>query len=455
MLANAVFIRARVRDGANWSALVEAAFYIVQDFSGLAVTEIMYHPPAFGAFAGDEVEFLELKNSGTNTLDLSGLQFTDGITFAFTNGTRLAPGAFFVLARNAAAMAAKYPGVTVNGLFTGKLDNGGEKLTLTHLLGTNAFSFSYNNAVPWPITPDGYGFSLVCANLAGNPDSSSSWRPSVNLGGSPGADDPAASIAPVVVNEILTHTDLLQLDTIELFNPTATNVNIGGWFLSDDAALPKKFRIPNATTIPAGGFAVFTETNFNAQPGIPPSFALSSHGESLFLFSGDANTNLTGYSHSFDYGAAANGVSFGRYVVSTGDEQWPAMTTTTPGGANSAPRVGPLVINEVMYHPAPGYDEFVEIYNLSGTNLALYDRAFPTNGWKLSGLGYTFSNTVTLGAGQYLLLVNIDPPVFRAKYGVATAVQILGPYAGILQDSGENLRLERPDAPGGHGSLSL
>ena len=105
---------------------------------------------------------------------MSGLQFTDGLTFAFTNGTRLAPGAFFVLARNATAMAARYPGVTVNGLFTGKLDNGGEKLTLAHLLGTNAFSFSYNNAVPWPITPDGYGFSLVPRNAAVNP-SACTW----------------------------------------------------------------------------------------------------------------------------------------------------------------------------------------------------------------------------------------------------------------------------------------
>src|SRR5206468_2254024 len=119
-------------------------FYVVQNFTGLAVTEIMYHPPA-AAFPGDEYEFLELKNTGTNTLDLSGLQFTDGLTFAFTNGTRLAPGAFFVLARNTNAFALKYPGVTVNGIYSGRLDNGGERLTLTHLLGTNAFSFSYNN----------------------------------------------------------------------------------------------------------------------------------------------------------------------------------------------------------------------------------------------------------------------------------------------------------------------
>ncbi|HWN97206.1 MAG TPA: lamin tail domain-containing protein, partial [Methylomirabilota bacterium] len=450
-ITNGVFLRARVRDGANWSAIVEAAFYVVQDFAALKVTEIMYNPPVLGTNTSDDLEFLELKNTGTNTLDLSGLQFTDGLTFIFTNNTRLLPGAFFVLARNTSAFAQKYPGVAVNGIYTGRLDNSGERLTLSHVLGTNVFSFSYNNAVPWPITADGYGFSIVRGNINGDPDSSSSWRVSANLGGSPGADDPTTIIAPVVINEILTHTDLPQLDSIELFNPAPTNVNISGWFLSDDAAAPKKFRVPNGTIVSPGGFIVFYETDFNAQPGLPPSFALNSHGESLFLFSGDANTNLTGYSHSFDYGAAANGVSFGRYLISTGDENWPPMSALTLGGNNSAPRVGPLVINEVMYHPALGYEEFVEIHNLSASQVALYDSSYPTNAWKLTGLNYTFSNTVSIPAGGYLLVVPTTPAAFRAKYSVPAAVQIVGPYAGVLQDSGERLRLERPDAPDTNG----
>jgi len=158
-----------------------------------------------------------------------------------------------VLARNTNAFAVKYPGVVVKGVFTGKLDNNGDKLTLSHVLGTNVFSFTYNNVVPWPITPDGYGFSLVPATTNGDPNVASSWRASANLGGSPGADDPASSIAPIVINEILTRTDPPQLDAIELFNPTTTNVNISSWFLSDDALQPKKFRIPADTWITPGG----------------------------------------------------------------------------------------------------------------------------------------------------------------------------------------------------------
>jgi hypothetical protein len=447
VLTNAAFLRARVRDGATWSALVEAAFYVVQDFTPLQVTEIMYHPPPLTPYNGDDLEFIELKNTGPTTLDLSGLLFTDGIGFTFTNGTRLAPGAFFVLVHTPAAFATRYPGVAFQGVFSGKLDNGGEKIALAHTLGTNVFSFSFDTRPPWPVTPDGYGFSLVRASTALNPGVPAAWRPSANLGGSPGADDPVVTIPAIVINEILTHTEPPQVDAIELRNPTAGSVNIGGWFLSDDSAQPKKFRIPDGTSLAPGGFIVFTEADFNPQPGVAPSFALNSHGESLYLFSGDATTNLTGYSHSFDYGAAAPSVSFGRLVISTGEEQWPAQVVNTFGAANAGPRVGPLVINEILYHPATGFDEFVELYNLSGATVALYDPANPTNGWKLNGLGYTFSNNVSLPPGGYLVLSPIDPAQFRAKYNVPIAAQVLGPYTGVLQDSGERLRLERPRAP--------
>src|SRR5205823_4941351 len=96
----------------SWSALVEAPFFPPQDLSRLSLTELMYHPPDIGTTNGDEFEFLELKNAGTNTLNLSGLTFTDGITFTFTNGTLLSPGQFCVLVHNPAAFAAKYPGVS-------------------------------------------------------------------------------------------------------------------------------------------------------------------------------------------------------------------------------------------------------------------------------------------------------------------------------------------------------
>lgn len=446
-------VRARVYNAGNWSPLVEAVFYPPQDLSRLALTEIMYNPPALGAVVGNNLEFLELKNTGTNTLNLSGLTFTSGITFTFTNGTTLAPGAFFVLARHAASFAAKYPGVTVHGAYTGQLDNSGEKLTFSHPLGTPVFSVTYDDRSPWPVAPDVVDFSLVQVSpgVSQAPDKGHRWRASTNPGGSPGADDPEPSIPPIVVSEVLAHTDLPQKDAVELYNPTATNVNIGGWFLTDEPDTPKKFRIPNNTLIPAGGRIFFDEDDFNAVPGGTNSFLLSSTGDDVHLFSASTNGTLTGYSHSAEFGASFNGVSFGRYVNSVGEEFFPRQPVVTLGAANGSPAISPVVISEIHYHPDANGDEFVELLNLTGSPVGLYHAAFPTNAWKLGGADFNFPTNVTLGANSTLLVVATNPAVFRAKYNVTTNIQIFGPYSGQLQDSGENLELLAPDNPNTNG----
>ena len=441
-------VRARVFDGGNWSALIDAVFYPPQDLSKLALTEIMYNPPALGGTAGNNLEFLELKNTGTNTLNLSGLTFS-GIAFTFTNATTLGPGQFFVLARNAASFASKYPGVTVHGTYTGQLDNSGEQLSLTHALGTPIFSVTYDDRPDWPVGPDVADFSLVqtMPGISQAPDKGNRWRASTNPGGSPGADDPTPSIAPIVISEILAHTDPPQKDAIELYNPTATNVNIGGWYLTDEPDTPQKFRIPNNTVINAGTRIYFDEDDFNAMPGTPTNFLISSTGDDVHLFSATTNGTLTGYSHSAVFGASFNGTSFGRFVNSAGDEFYPRQTSLTLGSINPGPVIGPVVISEIHYHPLTNGDEFVELLNLTGSPVTLYHATFPTNAWKLSGVDFTFPTNITLGGNSTLLVVATNPAAFRAKYNVPTNVQIFGPYVGQLQDSGENLELQAPDNP--------
>lgn len=460
-------VRARVLSNAVWSAVSEATFYVAQDFRELLVTEIMYNPPTWGGYLGDDLEFLELKNAGAGTLDLSGLSFTDGIAFTFTNGTRLLPGQFFVLGRNPGALAAKYPGLTVHGNYTGRLDNGGEVLTLSHLLGGQVLSFDYKDSGRWPVTPDGKGFSLVPRTPNTNPDPGSpmNWRASAAAGGSPGADDPAASIAPIVVNEALTHTDPPEVDWIELGNPTEADVDIGGWFLTDDAAVPMKYRIPDGTIILAHGYRVFTEADFNPTAGTNTSFALGSTGDQVYLLSGDATTNLTGYSHGFSFGAAENGVTFGRHVNSVGDEQFVAQIVPTREATNAGPRVGPVVFKEIMYHPPdlPGgidnvQDEYLLLQNVSGDVLPLFDPVFPTHTWRVrGGVDFDFPANVILAPGSALALVSFDATnavllnAFRARYGQLATVPVYGPYAGKLDNGGEGVGLYKPDAPDTNG----
>src|SRR5262249_7784988 len=155
----------------------------------------------------------------------------------------------------------------------------------SHATGATIFSVTYGTRPPWPSTADGTGFSVVPVNpnLNPNPADPSNWRASSIIGGSPGMDDPSSTIATILINEALTHTDLPELDSIELFNPNATNVDLGNWYLTDQRTVPQKFRIPGPKMISANGYLVLTENDWNP-PGSSNSFRLDSHGEEVYLY---------------------------------------------------------------------------------------------------------------------------------------------------------------------------
>jgi hypothetical protein len=96
-------------------------------------------------------------------------------------------------------------------------------------------------------------------------------------------------------------------------------------------------------------------------------------------------------------------------------------------------------------------DEFVELRNLAGHDVPLFDPDHPTNTWRLNGLGFTFPTNVVLRSNALLLIVATNAADFRAKYAVPDSVLILGPSGGTLQDNGERLELKRPDVPDTNG----
>jgi len=140
-----------------------------------------------------------------------------------------------------------------------------------------------------------------------------------------------------------------------------------------------------------------------------------------------------------------------------------AQFRTGTGLMNAGPKVGPVVLNEIMYHPVTVTgtnstentdDEFVELFNFSTNAVPLYDPLAATNHWKLGGgIDFVFPANVTLTAGGFAVVVDFDPTnvatlaAFRSKYGVATNVPIYGPYSGKLNNGGESVELYRPDPP--------
>jgi hypothetical protein len=378
----------------------------------------------------------------------------------------LAAGQSGVVVANNTSFTSRYGvGRLILGTYTNShLANGGDQLKLEGPLREPIHDFRYDDTW-YPIT-DGFGFSLVIRNENAPLNTwglAASWRPSGALGGSPSQDDPAQPNFPqVVINEVLTHSDPPPpTDTIELLNLSGTPANIGGWFLTDDLRTPKKYRIANGTTIGSNGYMLFNESQFNVGPN---SFSLSSLGEEVYLFSADANTNLTGYLHGFDFGPAANGVTFGRYITASGSEQFPAQRSATLGAANSGPLIGPIVITEIMYHPPDIFrrgafvnnveDEYIELRNITDEAVPLYHLAYPTNTWKLTeAVDYAFPMGISIPAGGYVIVAGIDPadPVklngFRARNGISPSVTIYGPFKGNLDNDSEAVELRRPDNP--------
>jgi len=422
--------------------------------SALLITEMMYNPSG-----GQEYEFIELKNTGTTSLALGEVAFVAGIAYTFPSGARLDPGAFAVLVQDPAAFASRYPGIAMAGVYSGRLDNAGERVALNDSSGAPLIELTYDDNPPWPTSADGLGYSLVMANAAGDPNLASTWRASTLPNGSPGRNDPEPIFGAVVINEVLAHSDLPYEDAIELYNPSNDPIHVGGWFLSDDAADLRKYRIADGVMLPPQGFAVFYEYQFNPSPGVPPSFGLSANGDELHLTAANPDGSFTGYNVSFEFGPSDVNVSLGRYETSAGID-YPALHRPTfgldhpasvqqfrtgAGATNTGPRIGPVVINELHYHPVDGVDEFLELLNISGTDVTLYDPLSTDDTWRMTqGISYTFPANTVLPAGQTMLLVAIEPAMFRATYGIPGHIPIVGPYSGSLSNGGERVELARP-----------
>lgn len=184
-IARRTSLRLRVRNGATWSARVDAEFFVAQDYAALQPTEVSYHPSDSPDRDGDDFEFVELRNTGSDRLDLSGLRFTSGIEFGFADGAVIEPEGFAVLVRDPDAFAVRFPGVPVTGTYAGRLDNGGETLTLEHLLGFRVFTMAYGDGSPWPAAADGLGPSLQRTDLTSTAGDPKAWMAAAPTPGAP------------------------------------------------------------------------------------------------------------------------------------------------------------------------------------------------------------------------------------------------------------------------------
>ncbi len=405
--------------------------------AGLRITEIMAH-----ANAGTDAEFIELKNVGTEPIDLTGTRFTLGVAFDFGSSevASLFPGEYLVVVASVYDFSLLYDADAINiaGEYGGQLEEDGERIELAATYDEVVAAFSYD-AGWFALTEQLDAYSLTIVDDSADPatwDDESAWRPGSFRGGSPGADDPGSTPDPgaVVINEIMAHPADGNSDWIELYNATGQDIDIGGWHLAAGGSGAQAFfdyQIETNTMIPAAAYLVLSKD-------IHFDFDLSDTGDSLQLTAGiPGSLELLGYSESVQFGGTDEDVTLGRY-----GPHFVALSQPTPGDANTTPQVGPVVFNEVMYRPAFQHHEFIELLNISPQSVDI-------GGWRVEGIGdFELPENVVLPVKGSALLVPIDPESFRQQYNIPQQVPIIGPYPESLDDEADALLLFKRDALG-------
>jgi len=238
-LSEATWVKARTRrSNGDWGAL-ETARYVVDETPVLVVSEIHYRPSAASSaeaalgFSRNDFEFLELTNPGSADIDLTGAEFTEGLTFTF-GPTVIAPGGSVILVADLAAFESRYgtAPLPIAGEYEGGLDNDGETLTIEDRDRRVLLSFTYNDAAPWPTEADGSGPSLTLALPSLSPDDPESWRASLATGGSPGqldsiifTGDPSADEDGNGVNDLVEYAVVGSITYTEHSSPDLINLS--------------------------------------------------------------------------------------------------------------------------------------------------------------------------------------------------------------------------------------
>jgi len=361
--------------------------------SAIVINELHYNPPG----SGDATEFIEFYNTSSSSIDMSGWRMSDGVTFTFPAGATIPAHGFLVLVKNTAAFSAAYPSVAnVFGPYDPtSLANEGERVALSDAAGNLIADVTYDDAPPWPSSPDGDGPSLELINPALDGNDPASWAASTINGGTPGAAN------SVFVNEAFA----FSVSRDPLSPPPASNVTLHASITSGAAS-----NITAWYTGPTG----WTSAAFNISGPARWSCSLPAQPDGTWVY----------------YAVRA--------VTSNGLAYWfPPRATNVYRVMDQPLRTRDLVINEIMYssaveaHVTPY--EYVELLNVCGRTVDLAGCVF--EGLRLP------TNTLLLAPGAYGVITD-KPDVLSNVHGILPWVVALN--IG-LSDNGEALRLECPN----------
>lgn len=161
----------------------------------------------------------------------------------------------------------------------------------------------------------------------------------------------------VVINEILASNDSGATDEagqledwVELFNNNDFDVDLSGYYITDDAANLDKWQIPSGTTIGAKGYLIIWADEDQGQGPLHTNFKISASGETIVL--SDTSLNEVDL---VDFGAQTTDVAYARIPNGTGGFILQAPTFNINNESTTA--VPEVQLNNLLLYPNPTDDE--------------------------------------------------------------------------------------------------
>ncbi len=359
-------LKVRVNNGGEWSPLREIYFIKSIAQNDLTINEIHYHPfdsinPSDTNDVTDETDFqfIEIKNTGSTSQNLTGVSFTSGVMFTFPENTILQPDSFYVIASSPSDFERRY-GFAADGWFKGELSKAGESVVLVDALGGVIDSVTYLDEAPWYEETDGAGVSLIRIGSGGNSSDPVNWTASKYFHGSPGEensfDKDLIALTALKFSEIhYNPIDTLGVDDdnfefIELQNTGSTPLNLSGIRFTSGV----EFIFPDSVIAPDSVIVLASNaTQFELLYGFPPFAAftkgLSNGGETVALR--DASGNLIDrvtYDDLPPWPIQADGLGYSLAILGLTDTTNTAAASNwtysherhgSPGVVNSLPQV--------------------------------------------------------------------------------------------------------------------
>src|SRR4051794_34536066 len=188
----------------DWLRVLLLLLFCVLSARGEQVvfSKIMYHPP------GDQPEYIEVFNNTATPLDIAKWRLTGGAFFEFPDFSANQPALTFLKGFERIVLCGESPeklraayqipeGVRIYGPWTGRLDNGGERITLKDKNDGLVCTVRYGTHGHWPLAAAGAGHALVLKDPNKGLDDWRNWTASRIRGGAPGRAAPIDSEAPI------------------------------------------------------------------------------------------------------------------------------------------------------------------------------------------------------------------------------------------------------------------